>query len=264
MLSRNNESAIKFIVFVQICILMMCGLSLSTNAQGLKGFGLDRSRVVIMENVKGGAEVGVINNSENVYLLQSRTFIADGDSGLPLHKSTDKPPFIVTPPLSRLDKNSSQSLRIFVTPNNNMPTDRESLFYLMAKAIPSNPEKIESDKYSVKKPQLLLALEQYVKLYYRPASLNAHAILDGEVSGKLRFSLKNGRLHVLNPTPYYITFGLLEVNGKTVESSEMRKMVSPKSQQDYLVPAGSRGGSVEWQIINEFGSMTDKASQEIS
>lgn len=264
MFCRNYSSVSYQTIFIQICVLLICGMALSADAQGLKGFGFNRSRIVVMGNVKGGAEVSVINNSDNVYLLQSRTFIADGVSGFPLIQSTERPPFIVTPPLSRMDKNSRQSLRILVTPNNNMPSDRESLFYLMAKAIPSNPEKPDSDKDGVRKPQLLLALEQYVKLYYRPASLNAHAILDGEVSEKLKFSLKNGRLHVSNPTPYYITFGLLKVNGKSVESSEMRKMISPKGQQDYLLPAGISGVNVEWQIINEFGSMTDKATQNIT
>ncbi|MNL78859.1 putative fimbrial chaperone YcbF precursor [compost metagenome] len=66
-----------------------------------------------------------------------------------------------------------------------------------------------------------------------------------------------------NPTPYHVTFGRLTVNGKAVDPEQLRRMVPPKGSQDYPLPAGVRGGSVVWQLIDEFGLMPDKQTQAL-
>lgn len=242
--------------------IVAAGTVVPARAEGYPGFGLNTSRVVVMGDAKGGTGVTALNNSDTVYLVQSRVFQADGVSGYPLYQGGATPPFMVTPPLERMGPNSRLPLRILIAPGNALPKDRESLFFLLAKAIPAvNPEE---EKASREKPRVVVAMEQYVKLFYRPVGLNPQAVFDGEVANKLNFSLVNHRLQVSNPTPYHITFGLLTVNGKPVAAEQLRRMVPPKGLQDYPLPPGVTGGAVVWQIIDEFGLMPAKQTQPLT
>lgn len=253
-----------------VILAALCAVLLhvpSVRAEGYPGFGLNLSRVVVMGDAKGGTTAVALNNSDNVYLVQSRVYPADGLTGFPAALNapgTRTPPFLVTPPLRRLGPQSRLPLRIMVTPDNGLPQDRESLFFLSAKAIPSvpPPDKTQGKAAS---PRVILALQQYVKLYYRPAGLKPHAIYDGDVAPKLSVSLSGGKLQVTNPTPYHIAFGLLTVNGKSVEQKTLRLLTPPKGTQRYPLPAGTghSGDRVVWQVIDEFGLVTAKQTQTL-
>ena len=264
---RSSMKRVGLMAFVMAtCAVVAAGAAGPARAEGYPGFGLNTSRVVVMGDAKGGTVVTALNNSDAVYLVQSRVFQPDGLGGYPLYQGGAMPPFMVTPPLGRMGPNSRLPLRILTTPGNALPKDRESLFFLLAKAIPA--VNAEDDKggaaASREKPRVVVALEQYVKLFYRPAGLKPHAIFDGEVANKLHFSRVNHRLQVSNPTPYHITFGLLTVNGKPVAAEQLRRMVPPKGLQDYPLPPGVTGGAVVWQIIDEFGLMPAKQTQPLT
>ncbi|EGK4669813.1 hypothetical protein IO967_004851, partial [Escherichia coli] len=53
-----------------------------------------------------------------------------------------------------------------------------------------------------------------IKLIMRPASLEN--IKDASYGDKLRWSINNGKLTVENPTPYYINFSEIKLNGKNI------------------------------------------------
>lgn len=233
-------------------------------AEGYPGFGLNTSRVVVMADAPGGTTVTALNNSDNVYLVQSQVWPAKGLTGYPEDgklPAAGTVPFLVTPPLKRMGPQSRLPLRILTTAAQSLPQDRESLFFLSAKAIPSVPP--ASGKESTSVPRVVMALQQFVKLYWRPAGLKPRALFDGEVAPKLRMSLVGGKLHVQNPTPYYITFGVLKVNGKPLKADDLRVMTPPKGGQDYPLPAGVTGGQVEWQAIDEFGLVTKAQTQTL-
>lgn len=237
-------------------------LSSPAHAEGYPGFGLNASRLVVMGDAKGGALITALNNSDNVYLVQSRVYPAQGLTGYPSDKGGGTP-FLVTPPLKRMGPQSRLPLRILVTPQSTLPQDRESLFFLSAKAIPSvSPPDAHAEKNAndaggaPASPRVVMALQQFIKLYYRPAGLKPHAIFDGDVAQHLTMRLSGKQLHVDNPTPYYITFGLLKVNGKTIDQKALRVLTPPMGGQDYPLPASVTHGTVEWQVIDEFGLVT--------
>ncbi|WP_429616726.1 fimbrial biogenesis chaperone [Serratia sp. 2723] len=233
------------------------------------GFGLSLPRVVVSVDDPQSARIYAVNNSENVYLVQSRIWLADGATGFPVADKPGTPrasvPFMVTPPLKRIEKNGVLPLRILTLQQAaSLPKDRESLFFLSSKAIPGTDKTKAKDVEENSGARLSLALQSYIKLYYRPAGLGAHAIFDGGVADKLSFSLSSGRLRVINPTPYYITFGLLTVAGKPVDADSRRVMVPPVGSHDYPLPVGVSSGEVTWQVIDEFGLMTDLKRQPLS
>jgi fimbrial chaperone protein len=233
------------------------------------GFGLSASRVVVMEGDAGSGQVVAMNNSDNIYLAQSRVWPADGVTGYPLTREGDKKtavPFLVTPPLKRLDSWSTLQLRIMVMPDNHLPADRESLFFLSSRAIPSEPAPVKGVRDDETKARVSMALQNFIKLYYRPKGLGAHAIFDGAVAGKVRMSRgPDNRLRVTNPTPYYLTFGVLTVNGRALDADARRVMVPPLGTQEYVMPAGAgvKGAAVKWRLIDEFGLVTDEQQQTL-
>lgn len=86
---------------------------------------------VIYDGNKREASILVTNHDENrPYLIQS--FISVDANG-------KKAPFIVTPPLFRLDSGKENILRIMRT-GGDLPLNRESIFYLNVKAILSAPD----------------------------------------------------------------------------------------------------------------------------
>lgn len=232
------------------------------------GFGLGVSRVVVMEGDRSSGQVLAMNNSDNVYLMQSRIWPADGVTGYPLTregKGKASVPFMVTPPLKRLDSWSTQQLRILVTPDNHLPADRESLFFFSSKAIPSEqaPDApVPAAGGAGNSARMNMALQSFIKLYYRPKGLEQYAIFDGKVAPLLKMSrMPDNHLRVTNPTPYYITFGVLTVGGKPVDAEARRPLVPPMGTGDYPIPSGAKGRDVTWRLIDEFGLVTDEQHQ---
>ncbi|MFQ6365119.1 molecular chaperone, partial [Serratia marcescens] len=71
-----------------------------------------------------------------------------------------------TPPLFLMQGKKENTLRIIDATNNALPKDRESLFWVNVKAIPS------LDKAKQKENTLQLAITSRIKLLYRPQNLS--------------------------------------------------------------------------------------------
>ncbi|MGV3346226.1 molecular chaperone [Enterobacteriaceae bacterium LUAb1] len=232
-------------------------------ASPLKGIGFSLSRVVMMATGRGGAAVEVTNNTDTDWLMQSRILHADVLTGMPLQADIQltSPPFLVLPPLQRLEANSVLGLRIVEAPADviRLPKDRESVFFLSAKAIPSvkQPDRNKHGTGSV-----AIALINNIKLFYRPAGLQ-QAVLDDLVSA-LSVRRQGDRLLFINPSAYYITFASLAVNNKDVDSAALQAMIPPKGSQTYPFPHGTNGGDVSWALINEYGLTTKAQHQNVN
>lgn len=70
------------------------------------------------------------------------------------------------------------SLRIMFLGKTNLPTDRETLYWMNVKAIPPTDEK------NTQKNTLQLALQNKIKLFYRPENL---PVQPGKARNMLRF-----------------------------------------------------------------------------
>ncbi|EFO0998638.1 fimbria/pilus periplasmic chaperone [Escherichia albertii] len=120
------------------------------------GVALGATRVIYPAGQKQ-VQLAVTNNDENsTYLIQSWVENADG---------VKDGRFVVTPPLFAMKGKKENTLRILDATNNQLPQDRESLFWMNVKAIPS------MDKAKLNENTLQLAIISRIKLYYRPAKL---------------------------------------------------------------------------------------------
>lgn len=186
------------------------------------------------------------------YLVQSWVSNIDGS----------KAPFLITPPVYKLEENRQTLLHIvFTGDKDKLSQDRESLFLANVKSVSAMPEELKD------KNILQFAMKARLKLFWRPVSLdNNDALTAWE---KLKFHKEAGKLIVKNPTPFYISFNDLTVSGKNIvpvdtksEPGALLMMVGPFSEQRFSLPAGA-GNVVEWSVITDYGSSSGKRKQKL-
>lgn len=188
---------------------------------------------IIYEEGKKEASIAVENKGDIPYLIQS--WIENDND-----KAGKSNTFLVTPPLFRLDGDKKNALRIFKL-NEELPGDRESLFFLNVKSIPGGT--LDSNT-------LQIAIRNRLKLIYRPTLLQKNS--PESQTQKLKWTLSGNQLKVNNPTPYYQNFMFVNLDGKIVDLKE-KNFVAPFSDAHFDVSA-SGGKKVSWKIINDYGS----------
>lgn len=154
---------------------------------------------VVYDGSKKEASISV-NNPEATkpYLIQSWV-----EEVTPT--GTRKAPFIMTPPLFRLDAGQENVLRIIRT-GGHFPENKESVFWVNIKSIPSS-EKTDTN-------QLQIAVKTRIKLFFRPVGLSGNAT---DAYKALKFTRSGNQLLVNNPTPYHISFYKVNVGVKKLK-----------------------------------------------
>lgn len=197
-------------------------------------------------------EVTVRLTNDNPHPVLVEAWIDDGDP-----KSTPdkvKAPFLITPPLFRMEAHKDQSLRIISTPAQ-LPGDHESLFWLNVLEIPPKP----SGPQFAGKNTLQLAIRSRLKLFYRPANLAGDPYkAPGLLTWKTVADGQGYALEAHNPTPYYVTIvgASLTVDGKSYNANT--GMVDPlgtlRLHVKGLTTAPAAGTPVAYDCINDFGA----------
>lgn len=206
--------------------------SITNNAQA--GIVVGGTRV-IYEGGKKEASISVTNPQKSIpYLIQSWVEV-DSDS------SNVKAPFIITPPLFRLDPGQENILRI-VNINGQLPTDKESVYWLNIKSIPSSER---SDNNT-----LQISVKTRIKLFYRPAGLQGEANLAYKT---LKFTISKNKLSINNPSPYYVSFYNVKIGASEINDPGM---VAPYGTHSLTVPTGV-DGIISWQAINDYGGISE-------
>ena len=209
------------------------GLSLALSALTLTtanaGVIIGGTRL-IFDGAKKEASISINNPDSTPYLIQSWIDMQEGNSG--------KAPFIITPPLYRLDGGQKNIERIVMT--GALPQERESLFWLNIKAIPSASKQTNS---------LQIAVKTRIKLIYRPEGLRAST--PEEQVSKLTWQRTGNNLEVKNPTQYVINFNEITLAGKKLDDVTY---VLPGASARFALPNEARGNSLTFKIINDYGS----------
>ncbi|MXP58524.1 molecular chaperone [Pantoea sp. Taur] len=188
---------------------------------------------VIFDATKKEVSTRVYNNDDKaVFLVQSWVEDKHGQKG-------DKVPFMVTPPLFRLAGGQENMLRIVHT-SNTLPQDKESLYWLSVKAIPST---VKTDENRIN-----ISIKTRIKLIYRPTNLAGNA---ADAYKEIKFSRVGNELQANNPTPYYISMQRVSVGGQEIKEA---MMLEPGETQRWKIPQGVPA-QVEWNSINDFGGV---------
>lgn len=120
--------------------------------------------------------VNLDNRGNKPLLVQ--TWLDDGRDGVDPQEL--KLPFVITPPVSRIDPQKGQSLRITYM-GSALPQDRESLFWFNVLEIPPKSKAKEGESLN----QLQLAFRTRIKLFFRPDGLKG---TPGDAAANLKWS----------------------------------------------------------------------------
>ncbi len=226
-------------------LLLMITLLVAPLVSISAGFGINATRLIYPEGT-GSITVTVRNTlTHEPYLVQASVSTKQDRQATA--------PFVLTPPLFRLEPQSTNQLRIAFT-GQPLPSDRESVFYLHATAIPASERLDSSRRLNDVQAQLRFGVGSIIKLFYRPASLNG-ASYSSAAQGGLKFSRVPGGLQLSNPSPFFISLAGVTADGKRLPlDTPDSLMVSPYGSYIWPVKTPLTAHTrVQWQTINDSG-----------
>ncbi|MCA7953120.1 fimbria/pilus periplasmic chaperone [Burkholderia seminalis] len=210
---------------------------------------LNGTRVIFPEHAR---DVTVRMENSGTAPVLAQSWIDDGRADVPPEQM--RTPFIVAPTLVRVEAGRGAVLRITAM-QEPLPVDRESVFWLNVLEVPA----AEQDTDNL----LRFAFRTRVKLFYRPAALandveTAPEKLVWKVSADTpHASERQVSLDVSNPTPYYVSFGMVEgdVEGTFIPAGG--GMVAPFGTQRFPLPGvaarSHRPAAVRYMVIDDYG-----------
>ena len=193
----------------------------------------------------------VTNTGKSPALVQA--WIDEGDAKATPDQS--KAPFIITPPITRVEAEKGQYLRITSLPTANaLSKTQETLFWLNVLDIPPKP----STKNAGGAPDnfLQLAIRSRIKFFYRPSGIKEDVALAPE---KIQWSSQGNNLLIKNPTPFHITITTIaqEHLGKKVNILSEGIMLVPFSEQKIALK-NSNIKDMTFTTINDYGGRVER------
>jgi P pilus assembly chaperone PapD len=247
----NNETQREgiHVQFIQPSMLSTALLSLLVVSNGVSAASqtysvtLNSSRVIYKETQSSGTTITVKNEHDFPVLIQPSVVTEDKQM---------LAPFIITPPLFRLDGKQDNTLRIVYTGKAHA-ADREHLYWLCVKAIPPVSEDDSgTGNNNAVGSNIQISVNNCIKLLYRPKALGTQD--QGSLAKGLNWEWREGKLQLKNMSPYYINLSSIMIDGFVVPDVSY---VSPFSSAQFSVPKGAKvGGKVTWQSINDFGGQS--------
>lgn len=164
-----------------------------------------------------------------------------------------KVPFLITPPIFRMNAMKAQTLRVMYT-GEPLPQDRESIYWLNVLDIPPKAN------HEPQANTLSLAYRTRIKVFVRPASLPGKPQdAPAQLTWKLAAS-PNGAgqaVSVSNPTPYYVSFSEVDVESAGHSFTNKRGgMVAPRASVVLPIDemsAVAAGARVRYIAISDYG-----------
>ncbi|WP_034911625.1 fimbria/pilus periplasmic chaperone [Erwinia sp. 9145] len=239
----NIQSKVKLALSI-----MLFSLTAQVNATVV----LNSTRAIYNESEKE-VIVKVDNKGEKPSLLQSWIDTGDKDKKV----SQIDVPFIISPPVVRIEPAQGQSLRITYT-GNDLPDDRESVFWLNVLDIPPQAESSSSNV-------MQMAFRTRIKLFFRPDAIRETTFTDATDLISWRDSgRKEGAysiIDVINSSPLHMTLSTIEVRqGEKKTESITGNMVAPFLSESYKIKTSSLKNDPHLfaSYINDHGVVTLK------
>lgn len=189
------------------------------------------------------------NTGTRPALVQSWVDSGDVESS----PTNSKAPFLLSPPVSRIDPGKGQALRLMFT-GAALPNDKESVFWLNVLEIPPKTEG------SADQNLLQMAFRSRIKIFYRPDGLVGNAI---DAPQQLQWEVVPAQgayiLQAYNPTAFHVSLVELALTIGSQRYEGESGMVGPGETQTFTVPTlKSKPGSsalVEFKSINDYGAL---------
>lgn len=164
-------------------------------------------------------------------------------------------PFVVTPPIFRIEPGAGQTVRLVFT-GNDLPQDRESVFYLNTLQIPSLPPAHSAQN------QMVVMVRNRLKIFYRPPGIEGspHRATD-RLSFRISGTGQNARVLASNASGYFISIA----DGSVVCGSRSATlgpvMIAPRSEAPLTLqghcPLDATAVRAKVRYIDDYGAVRD-------
>jgi P pilus assembly protein, chaperone PapD len=176
----------------------------------------------------------------------TQVWLDNGDPSVTPDKITT--PFIINPPISRIDAHAGQVIRIKLNAGSNLPQNKESIWWLNILDIPGASK---ADKAPEGIGVFKMAVRSRFKLIYRPQPLSGRS----SAISKLKLQPAGNALTLTNPTPFYLTVSTIsQGNGAPINREAV--MVAPLSSETINLRQAVRSGEeLTLEEINDYGAL---------
>lgn len=225
--------------YLKIAVLLLLTMPLA-----YAGVSIDGTRIIFPADSKS-VNVQLRNIYDTPALVQAWIDIGDPKKT----PQAEEVPFVLNPPLVRIEPNKGQIIRIIPLDRSKLPKDRESIFWFNILDIPP------SDPNLTDKNHLSFTVRTRVKLFYRPQL--AMKVTDAQQSLQFKLDDSSNSMTISNPTPYYITVLQVE-SGKNhaFNSGEDAIMLEPfasRSLKNFKPDLTTK--KISYEIVNDLGAV---------
>lgn len=218
-------------------------LSFISSSQIQASVVLEATRI-IYEDINKEVSLSVTNSGQHPVLLQS--WIDLGNI-----KSTPEDidvPFLITPPITRIDSKESQTLRIrYIGVDHDQ--NKETVYWLNVLEVPPKSKSTENE--------LNIAYRTRIKLFLRPANLKDFVL--SESIKKIKWNIIENKLNIINPTPFYISLTSINVENDQKKFNISGEMIPPLSNKYFKYNKSDIPDSTNLKVtlnyINDFGGI---------
>jgi P pilus assembly chaperone PapD len=241
-----------------VLLLLLLGVGSGASVRQVHGGVMAEStRVIYLEGQK---ERTLMLANTNAYPVLVQVWTNHGEEALAPQQALT--PLIAVPPVFRLQPGALQGVRLILN-GEQMPVDRESVFWLNIYEIPPTVSKIAPAG-----PRVAVAMNTQMKVFYRPKAMVARR---NDRGAALQFRLKAGGdqhcLAVHNPTPYHASFSSIRLVAAGHERSVMPAqdmMTAPFSERCYALPTDhafkAGQAQVRFTLLDDSGHLQEGAA----
>lgn len=200
-----------------------------------------------------------LKNTDNIpYVIQA--WFDNGDVNSKPDQNSDTP-FIITPPVFRVQPLAGQIVRVIYTPKEKLPADRESVFWFNALEIP--PRNVSATAHQ---NTMMVMLRNRLKIFYRPESIGTPGnILHGLKVHSVTSSTQGYGLVIDNPQPWYVSLVSISINYDGKKIPIPSEMIPPYTKKTFWASSIKKGDEVQGvaalAAINDQGARVSETYQ---
>ncbi|MBO2651602.1 fimbrial biogenesis chaperone [Shewanella algae] len=195
---------------------------------------------VVYEAAKPEQSLQLANLNDYPVLVQ--LWIDDGNPGSTPDKATYAP-VISLPAIFNLAAGEQRSIRL-VRVREDLPEDRESLYWLNIYEVPPKPLIQGSSAEQL----VLLTMRTQMKLFFRPESLSAKAV---NMIESVKLDWREGKLQINNQGPFFLTITRIEFDNLTPPLQP--QMLAPFSSESLELPIKPLAQSASIYYLDDYG-----------
>lgn len=214
---------------------------------------------IVFDGAQKEQTVRLTNTDDAPILAQLWLDSGKEDTDGQVRAGAEKTPFILNPPVARINGKKSQVIRIFKTADvASLPTDRESIFYFNALEVPAKPKSKATSEEGGSSNRLNIALRTRLKMFYRPAGLKGDVISAAE---GLKWSVRrDGKDYVVtctNGSPVHVSFAKLVLQQGDAKTELAGGMAGPMGDAEFRfqdAAAGQGPLTLNFDYISDLGA----------